>query len=124
MKSHSIPCLEVCAAFLSPAPKVNIKSNLSIEPSNRNYTDPTINLGWLSREPSLWSTFVSNRVSEIQGQNSIAWNHVRIGDNPANPASQATESHAIQAPSLWWNGTDWLNTRSFLEPFYPGNFTP
>ena len=83
------------------------------------WTDSTIVLSWLSREPSHWSTFVSNRVSEIQGQNSIGWNHVRSEDNPADPASRGIDPDTIQEHSLWWKGPDWLITGSFPEPFFP-----
>ena len=62
---------------------------------------------------------MSNRVSEIQGQKSIGWNHVRSEDNPADPASRGIDPDAIQAHSLWWNGPDWLINGNFPEPFFP-----
>ena len=117
IKSQSIPRLELCAALLGAR---LLKSTLkAINQLNLQtgiqyaWTDSTIVLSWLSREPSHWSTFVSNRVSEIQGQNSFGWNHVRSEDNPADPASRGID----QGNSLWWKGPDWLITGSFPEPF-------
>ena len=75
-------------------------------------------LSWLLREPSHWSTFVSNRVSKIQGQISIGWNNVRSEDNPADPASRGLDPYAIQAHSLWWNGPDWHINGNFPEHFF------
>ena len=61
---------------------------------------------------------MSNRVSEIQGQKSIEWNHVRSEDNPADPVSRGIDPDAIQAHSLCWNGPDWLITGHFTEVFF------
>ena len=62
---------------------------------------------------------MSNRVSEIQGQKLIGWNHVRSEDNPADPASRGIDPDAIQAHSLWWIGPDWLITGNFPEHLFP-----
>ena len=123
IKSQSIPRLELCASLLGARLlKSTLKAinqlNLQIG-TQYAWTDSTIVLSWLSREPSHWSTFVSNRVSEIQGQKSIGWNHVRSEDNPADPASRGIDPYAIQAHSLWWNGPDWLINGNFPVPFFP-----
>ena len=127
IKSQSIPRLEFCAAlFGARLVKSTLKAvnqlNLQIG-TQYAWTDSTIVLSWLSREPSHWSTFVNNRVSENQGQKSIGWNHVRSEDNPAGPASRGLDPDAIQAHSLWWNGPDWPITGNFPEPFFQTKFS-
>ena len=123
IKSQSTPRLELCAALLGARLlKSTLKAinqlNFQIA-TQYAWTDSTIVLSWLSREPSHWSTFVSNRVSEIQGQKSIGWNHVRSGENPADPASRSLDPDANQAHSLWWKVPACLITGNFTEPFFP-----
>ena len=123
LKSQSIPRLELCAALLGVRLlKSTLKAigqlNLVI---GRQYawTDSTIVLSWLSREPSYWSTFVSNRVSEIQSQPLVKWNHVRSENNPADPASRGVDFDTLKFNSLWWSGPEWLVTGNFPQPFCP-----
>ena len=73
-------------------------------------TDSTIVLCWLSKEPSRWSTFVSNRISEIQSGNNLNWNHVCSEENPADPASRGINPDQINQHNFWWNGPKWLQT--------------
>ena len=77
------------------------------------WTDSTIVLCWLSKEPSCWSTFVSNRISEIQSENKLNWNHVCSEENPADPASRGIDPDEINQHDLWWNGPKWLITGEF-----------
>ena len=123
IKFQSIPRLELCTALLSARllkSTLNAINHWNLQIGTQYaWTDSTIVLSLLSREPSHWSNFVSNRVSEIQGQNSIGWNHLRSEDNPADPASRGIDTDAIQEHSLWWKGPDWFITGSFLEPFFP-----
>ena len=119
VKSQSIPRLEHCAALrsarlLKSTLKAINQINLQIG-TQYAWTDSTIVLSWLSREPSHWFTSVSNRVSEFQGQNSIGWNHVRSEDNPADPATRGIDLGTL----IVGKGPDWLITGSFPEPFSP-----
>ena len=67
----------------------------------------------ISKEPSCWSTFVSNRISEIQSENKLNWNHVCSEENPADPASRGINPDEINQHDLWWNGPKWLLTGEF-----------
>ena len=55
------------------------------------WTDSTIVLSWLNREASNWSTFVANRVAEIQESGNLRWNHVLSHENPADCASRGVD---------------------------------
>ena len=65
------------------------------------WSDSPIVLYWLSQEPKYGSTFVANRVSEIQEKSDVVWNHVRTEDNPADPASRGVHPSLLQKCSLW-----------------------
>ena len=78
------------------------------------WTDSTIVLCWLSKEPSRWSTFVSNRISEIQSENKLNWNLVCSEENPdADPASRRLHPEQINQHDLWWNGPKRLESGEF-----------
>lgn len=49
------------------------------------WTDYTIVLHWLRKDPRSWKTFVCNRVAAIQSQlKSTDWHYITSNDNPAN----------------------------------------
>ena len=69
-KAQSIPRQELCAALLG-SQLINsfhenlIKMNVKVQ-SQYAWTDSTFVLNWLSSEPSVWATFVANRVAKVQ----------------------------------------------------------
>ena len=72
------------------------------------WSDSTIVLCWLSQEPSNWTTFVANRVAEIQRNDRVHWQHVSTEDNPAdNAASRGVEPSALKSLEIWWKGPTW-----------------
>ena len=61
--------------------KISVKIKLQYD-----WTDSTIVLNWLSSEPRVWATFVSNRVAKIQENIwNLIWNHMQTHKNPADP---------------------------------------
>ncbi|KAJ8977804.1 hypothetical protein NQ317_000061 [Molorchus minor] len=49
------------------------------------WTDSQIVLNWLNSSPSRWTTFVANRVSEIQELTINAiWTHIKSAENPSD----------------------------------------
>ncbi|XP_043465288.1 uncharacterized protein LOC122500432 [Leptopilina heterotoma] len=67
LKTVSIPRLELLAAtLLSTLIKFVIKSLKFIDVPIFCWTDSTIVLSWLQKQPSTWTLFVANRVSSIQ----------------------------------------------------------
>ena len=74
--------------------------------SQHAWTESTIVLNWLSSDPSVWATFVANRLSKIQENKPLFWNNVQTHGNPADPASREVDPSklenldATQAP-IW-----------------------
>ncbi|XP_062123020.1 uncharacterized protein LOC133836507 [Drosophila sulfurigaster albostrigata] len=71
------------------------------------WTDSTIVLAWLDKQPCKWNTFVANRVAKIHSVNGT-WQHVRSEHNPADLASRGVSPQELLASRLWWQGPEWL----------------
>ncbi|KMQ86385.1 gag-pol polyprotein precursor [Lasius niger] len=73
------------------------------------WTDSTIVLAWLNKQPANWKTFVANRVAEIHRLTSTAvWRHVPTNENPADCASRGIFGDELSTHTLWWRGPKWL----------------
>ncbi|XP_045495987.1 uncharacterized protein LOC123694566 [Colias croceus] len=105
-KEISIPRMELCAALLAAKLISEVAQVLQV-PKDKLFawSDSTIVLAWLRGEPSRWTTFVSNRVSEILTVlDSDQWNHVATDQNPADCASRGMSSGQLVHYDLWWHG--------------------
>ena len=92
--------------------------NVKVQSQNA-WTGSTIVLNWLSSEPSVWATFVANRVAKIQENKNLIRNHVQAHENPADPASREVDPSKLENLSIWWVGPDWLKTHESFVPFKP-----
>lgn len=73
------------------------------------WSDSTIALQWLQKEPHTLQTFVSNRVSVIQKKTDIKnWRHVAGVDNPADALSRGQMPAAFLKNETWSKGPQWL----------------
>lgn len=73
------------------------------------WSDSMVALGWIRNDPNKWKTFVSNRVTEIQGcSNPTQWRHCPGEDNPADLLSRGLLANDLQGSDLWWHGPQWL----------------
>ena len=92
MKTQSVPRLKICAALLGTKLYQSVIKSTGQAPvvieETLAWTDSTIVLCWLSTKPSRWSTFVSNRISEIQTENKLNWNHVFRGESCSSGISR------------------------------------
>ncbi|CAI6376225.1 unnamed protein product [Macrosiphum euphorbiae] len=111
LKTQSIPRLELCGATLLASLTKHLLealSTINIESVNL-WTDSTITLQWIQSDPHRWTTFVSNRVSQIQTWcPSAVWRHVPSQDNPADLASRGLSGDQLITNALWWHGPQWL----------------
>ena len=102
IKRLTIPCLELCGAYLLAQLLHHTKQVFDL-PLTQVYawTDNTIVLSWLVGSPQRFNIYVANRVSYIVEL--IApdrWNHVRGSENPADCASRGLSSGAIGTPTM------------------------
>lgn len=64
---------------------------------------------WLSSHASRWTTFVANRVGEIQKISNIQdWFKVESKLNPADIVSRGLYPTDLSNATLWWEGTDFI----------------
>lgn len=109
-KSVSVPRLELCAALLTTKLLYEISQVMDVPKVKQfAWSDSTVVLAWLRGEPSRWTTFVSNRVSEILTMlDSTQWNHVSTHLNPADCASRGLSISDLMQHELWWYGPKFL----------------
>lgn len=111
-KQISIPRLELCAALLAAKLIFEVSQILKV-PKEKLFawSDSTVVLAWLRGEPSRWTTFVSNRVSEILTiMDCDQWNHITTDQNPADCASRGISVRELIEHDMWWRGPKILST--------------
>lgn len=114
LKVVTLPRLELCGFLLLARLCHKLISIVDINLSRVVlWTDSKIVLCWLNSTPDRWTTFVSNRVSEIQELTSnFQLHHVSSADNPADHISRGLDPVALSHCEPWWNGPRFLNDSS------------
>lgn len=122
VKPTTIPRLELCATVLLAklVNRVREKCSLEYVPMYL-YTDSTVALYWLSKNPSELKTFVAHRVIEVKKNISNGnWSYVPSKENPADLCSRGLKAQDLVNNSLWWHGPQFLlqstNQRTFKRP--------
>ncbi|GFT94520.1 integrase catalytic domain-containing protein [Trichonephila clavipes] len=93
VKSVTMPRLELCAAVLLAKLMKRVETALQMKtPPVYLWSDSTIVLAWIQKEPNLLKTFVANRVATIQHlTNAEQWHHVSSEQNPADLVSRGLD---------------------------------
>lgn len=73
------------------------------------WTDSQIVLHWISQPAYCWTTFIANRVSEIQKlSHPASWKFVPGKLNPADLCSRGCSVKRLESDKPWWNGPSFL----------------
>ncbi|XP_076377800.1 uncharacterized protein LOC143259438 [Megalopta genalis] len=118
LKTVPLARLELYGASLLATLMTSVQGALGTDPAAITFwTDSTIVLNWLHKEPSCLKTFVANRVADVQGKTDInAWRHVRSHDNPADLLSRGQAPAQFSENQHWRHGPTWLSTRKSTWP--------
>ncbi|XP_017469233.1 PREDICTED: uncharacterized protein LOC108361176 [Rhagoletis zephyria] len=103
LKGSTIPRLELSAALLLAETLQAVRSALGL--MNAPYylwSDSSIALCWIKKQPTTLKLYVSNRVRQIQELTSPdRWHHIRSAQNPADCASRGISPLELLEHPLW-----------------------
>ena len=108
LKPMTIPRLELSAALLAAKLCHKIHSTLNfIIHQSWLWSDSTIVLSWIRRQPREFKPFVSSRLAEINElTHQHVWLHVPSKENPADCITSGTSPSKSSQCSLWWHVQD------------------
>ena len=110
IKRKTLPRLELCGALVLARLMNYVIKALKLEVSQVFYwTDAMIVLNWIRRPAGIWTTFVANRVQEIQERSEPRqWNRVGGKENPADLLTRRMKVKELKESKFWWHGPPWL----------------
>ena len=110
LKIVSIPRLELCGAVLLSELLVAVSKALQVPKENwHGWLDSTAALGWLKNCPSIYKTYVANRIAcAAEHVDPSIWGHVGTLSNPADCATRGLSAEELKKHHLWWHGPPWL----------------
>lgn len=110
VKRITIPRLELMAALLGAQLAKFVRATYQMPNVAATFwTDSTIVIHWLRRDPAACKPFIANRIMDIRdaSENGI-WRHVQGTDNPADLLTRGISAEQLSNSSLWWLGPSWL----------------
>lgn len=118
LKVVSLPKLELNGALLLAKLVNYVISKFEYDYSSITlWSDSSIVLGWLSKPPMSWETYVANRTSQIMELTPKAtWKYVSTCENPADLGTRGSNTKDLSCNSLWWSGPSWLSKPESLWP--------
>ena len=120
LKSQTIPRLELSAmvlgARLLTAVLQAVSNNGYTCTGVELYTDSTVALAWAKSDAGRWTTFVANRVAQIQELIKVdRLFHIPGSENPADLATRYSFQGLEEMPE-WWSGPSWITDPAYLPP--------
>ncbi|XP_076297796.1 uncharacterized protein LOC143217409 [Lasioglossum baleicum] len=112
LKQVSLPRLELSGALLLVRLTKRIQNVIHLDDvACHLWSDSTVTLSWIREHPSVWKTYVANRVSEIQTTLPQAcWHYVAGKENPADCASRGVSPRELANSTLWLSGPSFLRS--------------
>jgi hypothetical protein len=109
-KAITLPKLELCSAALLSKLLNKVVSQLDIDFESINmWSDSTVVLSWIKKDPSNFTRYVANRVSVIHEFTSkYTWRHICTEDNPADKISKGLMPTQLINNQMWWHGPKFL----------------
>lgn len=110
IKKVTLPRLELSAAEIGAQLAKFVIAALRLENVPVFYwSDSTITLHWINKNPLTLTEYVANKVSSIlEISNPTQWRHVPGVCNPADLLTRGATAQEIKQSSLWWHGPEFL----------------
>lgn len=110
VKTVALARLELCGAVLLCRLLKSVTEIIDIEIASITcWTDSTIVLNWIAKQPSTLETFVANRVAEIQETTKRKdWNYIPSKLNPCDILSRGCTALELKDDKLWSDGPHFL----------------
>lgn len=118
LKEATIPRLELSAAELLARLITELLSSMEFGKTEYVlFTDSSITLYWIRKQPEGLKVFVSNRVASIQAKTDPKyWHYVNTKQNPADLLSRGVKPSDLVDNKLWLHGPIWLQNPESLWP--------
>lgn len=110
IKKLTMPRLELGAATIGAQLYQAIKRACHWKDIDVHFwSDSTIVIYWIRRDPALSKPYVAHRVLSIRQQcEGAIWRHVEGGSNPADLLTRGFSADQLKDSDLWWHGPQWL----------------
>lgn len=111
VRRMTIPRLELWAALIgAELYQYVIKACEWMDIDSYFWTDSTIAICWIKRDPEQNKPFVAHKVLAIrQLCNGSVWRHVDGTQNPADLLTRGLSADILRKSDLWFHGPDWLS---------------
>ncbi|XP_031633589.1 uncharacterized protein LOC116347212, partial [Contarinia nasturtii] len=118
LNTVSIPRLELLAAvMLSEQIEAIVEACEFQEKDITLWSDSTVVLSWIKKEPHELKAFVGNRIATIQEKTKLMkWKHIRTNDNPADLVRRGMKMQDFLKSKEWLEGPSWLKQKEALWP--------